>query len=44
MNSVVRIGHRIDHELLAAGDAGEKESPVYDVILDEVQSKVAVVL
>lgn len=44
MNAVVRIGHRIDHKLLAAGDTRKKESSVYDVILDEVQSKFGVVL
>lgn len=43
MNSV-RIGHSIDHELLATGDTGEKESSIYDMIFDEVQPKFAVVL
>lgn len=43
MNSV-RIGHSIDHELLATGDTREKESSVDDVVLDEVQPKLAVIL
>ena len=44
MNWSVRIGHSIDHELLAAGDTREKESTVDDVVLDEAQPKLAVVL